>query len=177
MTKKIFTLLSLLTLTSLLACGGSSTSTGGAAMKEMNESLNKVSNLSPGGQVNTGKMNIRTAMDPGDEWSGTAELADPRQDGEANCQYVDPITPQEFIKIDFTPEAERCNGSDVNVFGRIRSSMSHICGILHALTAATSADLPTSGTETVEFTDSLVAEWLSDCGIDDLPDGFTSVDI
>src|SRR5262249_51353247 len=153
----------------LFACGGDSTNnttnTAGTAMKEMNAALDNISNLSPGGQVTNGKLNGRVLSTASDEWSGTGELSDPRQSGELDCPYTDQITPQRFIQIDFTADATRCNGSDVNVFGRVRSAMSHICGILLALTATSSADLPTSGEQSVTFDDTLRTEFAEDCGI------------
>src|SRR5258708_831117 len=142
----------LLSLSALLfGCGGDGStdtptvSAGGTAMKDMNDALSSVSNLAPGGAVTTsGKLRALTASD---EWSSTAELSDPRNSG-GSCEFSTPITPQAFMQIDFTESATRCNGSDVNVFGRLRSALDIACILLHGLSVHNSDQLPSTCSQT-----------------------------
>ncbi|NDC38096.1 MAG: hypothetical protein EBZ48_08585, partial [Proteobacteria bacterium] len=74
----------------------------------------------PGGDV---------SRDNAFDWNGSGILSDPRNSGEPGCEYNVSVNPKTRIQIDFTETAARCNGSAVNVFGKIKHTMQVICAI------------------------------------------------
>jgi hypothetical protein len=88
-------------------------------------------------------------------WDGPAVegLSDPRNSGEPTCPYSGNINVKTRMQLEFTDSAKRCNGSDVNVFGKLNSKLSIVCAISRAFNVDTSDQLPSSGTQELTLED------------------------
>jgi len=97
-------------------------------------------------------------------WDGTVDgMSDPRNSGEANCQYTGSVNPKIRMQIELTQSARRCNTSAVNVFGKIQDRLHITCAISSILSVDSSDQLPSSGSQSIDPTSFLAT--LESCGL------------
>jgi hypothetical protein len=147
---------------------GSSLTAGASAIRTMQTKMNDVGNL----LVNPASFTMTEATEDapitvqsafGSNWSGTAVMSDPRADG-SGC-HSSPVTFKDWMGYEFDESAVRCNGSAINVFGRVKNVIGIACIVFNSVTAATSSDLPTSGSSDLVFDAATRARMASDCGM------------
>jgi hypothetical protein len=153
----------------LTACSKSdpaASATSGAAVtafKNLTSTMNKLAVTSAAGAA-SGRLGFNQIFSGSSlaSWT-TASMGDPRNSG-GSCQYTSSISPQDFMKIDTNKNSVRCNGSSVNVFGRIQTAFSVACAFAHMIPdIATSADLPASGSKTYTMDSSQFATMVANC--------------
>jgi hypothetical protein len=158
-----------------------SATAGGAAFSAVNSTLSKIA-TPPGGVVANGLV-VNSAENSSDDihvfsnatdWT-TGLLSDPRNSG-GTCSLTSPVSPKTFMGVELTESAVRCNGSDVNVFGRVHSALSLACIMGHLLPFASSDLLPTSGTKTYAI-DSATSDLIATDCKQKVPAGITSVSL
>jgi hypothetical protein len=102
-------------------------------------------------------------------WAGAATIAHPACSGGASdphCQAgSNQVNAKDYMGYQIDPDAERDNGSAINIFGRINSSLSIACAIMNlAPNVDASTGYPSNGTFTVTFTSSSASVLTTYCG-------------
>ena len=150
--KKLFVITGMLALSlSVVRCGSSSGGTpavpltaGGVAFKSVNDSLNGAKGLSP---VPPAAILISSHDDVDTYgagltafWSTDAFMSNPKYDGTCSA-YATNVSLKEYMGSQFSENQKRCNGSAINIFGRIKQSAGELCVMMNSLNATTSVSL------------------------------------
>lgn len=145
--------------------GGTSASAGAQAVLGMQSKLESLAKLVPdvpstSSLGNADRMSTRTAI--GANWTSST-MPNPTNDG-SNCNPGN-VSLMEWMGHEFEPDAVRCNGSSINVFGRVKQATMVLCAVLQTQSAASSADLPASGVTTLTFDAATIGTMVSVCGL------------
>ena len=142
------------------AAGGTTASAAVTAITDASAAVNKLA--TPAG----GAASLAAARSAGflsnlTDWSASNLVSDPRNSG-GSCTYSSSSI-QTRMQVEFTEGATRCNGSSVNVFGKIKDRLNTVCQIASVLGESDSSNLPSSGTTTITDYDAFIAQ-MSLCG-------------
>lgn len=141
-------------------CSNSSTtnnavtySAGGTAFKSVNTSLSGAEGLI--------SQNVATASVPGADygilaggltakWDVATSYPNPKYNNSECPTTTEPsnITLKKYMGTQFDDAQVRCNGSAINIFGRLNNAAGILCIMMNKLSATTSAEMATAGSST-----------------------------
>jgi len=97
---------------------------------------------------------------------GALSMGHPKYDGTGACSaYNVNVNLKDWMGYQFDENAERCNTSSINIFGRVKQSLGIFCAISYAIGAsATSAAIPAQS-KVITFDAATKAAMKSSCGL------------
>ena len=103
-----------------------------------------------------------------DYWGVTGLIAHPMCSGgasDAHCgNGVGPVDVKDFLSYQVDPDAVRDNGSAINVFGRLKGSISQVCALMNLAPSVDANGYPSDGTVSVTFTTAMNSVLTTKCG-------------
>lgn len=95
-------------------------------------------------------------------WTASATYNNPKYDG--SCSGVSQqITLKDYMGTQFESTEVRCNGSSINIFGRLNNAAGIVCIIMNTLSANSSAELASAADQTITFTTAMVNDLKVKC--------------
>jgi hypothetical protein len=144
---------------------GSSYTSGGAAFKSVSDALTGAegmidTSLAPSslpGKVSTMTSGLSA------KWEVSASYNNPKYDSTSCPSATSMITLKEYMGTQFDNNQKRCNGSYINIFGRLENAGGMLCIIMNSLNATTSAELVSAADASVTFTSAVKSDLATKC--------------
>jgi hypothetical protein len=89
---------------------------------------------------------------------------DPRDSGDCEGGPTGSTTVKEFMGLQFSENAARCNGSSINIFGRIKGSFGIACAIMSRFSVSSSDQITIGSNISFTFDSAFVEQLVNYCG-------------
>lgn len=159
---------------SLLACSGGSDSptagltytAGGAALKVVTDSLAGAegvlsSSIAPASTAPAVSYSLTSGLS--DKWEVPNSYNNPKYDSVTCPGNSNMVTLKEYMGTQFDSNQVRCNGSSINIFGRLENAGGVLCIMMNLLSATTSAELATSAPKTFALDAATKTDLIAKC--------------
>lgn len=124
---------------------------GGLAFKAVDAALGSAEGLIGSGARSISSSSQVHPMTSGltAQWEIASSYPNPKYEPACTSVPASNITLKEYMGTQFESSEKRCNGSSINIFGRLDNSAGIICIIMNSLSAATSAELAGAADATI----------------------------
>lgn len=134
-----------------------------AVFSSVNSQVNKASGLSDQSSVQLANSDFNSLVAPNFDSAWTTPSMNNPLTGSGN------VSPMDWMGYQLSPNARRSNGSDINIFGRVKTGLGIFCAVGVAAGVQKielTNGYPANGTYTITFTAALKEIMSSQCGVD-----------